>query len=152
MTGELEKNLKAGLFWQTDEEKKARNVVILAKRQTKSYKEYHRQFTKQWTKRNPEKAYITSSKRRALKKQASVNLASIKQFVLSVKSKKTVKCYYCTRRVRSNSIHFDHIVPLSKGGAHSVDNLCVSCADCNLKKHDKTPQAWIKVGQQFLAL
>lgn len=83
---------------------------------------------------------------------AAVNLKSLLDFVKQTKAKAFCFCYYCGSKVSSKSIHFDHIVPLSKGGAHAVENLCVSCADCNQSKHDKPIQAWVRIGQQVLAL
>lgn len=36
-----------------------------------------------------------------------------------------------------DQIHFDHIVPLARGGTHTRDNIQVAHAVCNLKKQDK---------------
>ena len=46
-------------------------------------------------------------------------------------------CAYCRKPV-GKKWHMDHIVPLSRGGAHHIDNLAVACASCNSKKHNKT--------------
>jgi len=43
------------------------------------------------------------------------------------------KCYYCGGKYEQ----IDHIVPLSKGGAHSLDNLAPACAKCNRNKSAK---------------
>jgi 5-methylcytosine-specific restriction endonuclease McrA len=48
---------------------------------------------------------------------------------------------YCKRRVHTRRkgpgrMHLDHVVPWSQGGTHSVENLVVSCAKCNLAKSD----------------
>lgn len=122
---------------------------------------------KAWAKKNPEhlKAYLRDYKlrnaasilhqnqiRRALKAKATVNLASLKRFVKEVKGREFSVCYYCASEIPSNVIHFDHIIPLSKGGSHSVDNLCVSCALCNLSKADKMLGVWMPIGQQLLVL
>jgi len=32
-------------------------------------------------------------------------------------------------------IHWDHVQPLSKGGAHTVDNLRPACSPCNIRKN-----------------
>ena len=89
--------------------------------------------------------------RRCLK-SGNVNQKPIKDFIKSVRSKRTAVCYYCQKQVSTKDVHFDHMVPLSKGGPHSVENLCVSCAHCNLSKHDKMLQDFVKLGQQLLSL
>lgn len=47
-------------------------------------------------------------------------------------------CHICSRRVEDNSqLHFDHVIPLSRGGEHSNDNIKVSHAVCNMSKGTK---------------
>ena len=41
------------------------------------------------------------------------------------------KCVYCTRVTKLTQ---DHIIPLSKGGWHDLDNLVPACARCNSVK------------------
>jgi 5-methylcytosine-specific restriction endonuclease McrA len=49
-------------------------------------------------------------------------------------------CYLCGTQVwRGVNLHMDHVQPVSRGGVHCADNLRPSCADCNLRKHAKTP-------------
>ncbi len=90
--------------------------------------------------------------RMALQLKATVNLRCIEDFIKSVRAKGCFLCYYCDHFFSIGDLHFDHIVPLSKGGSHSVENLCTSCAGCNLSKHNKPVQAWIRIGQQLLNL
>jgi 5-methylcytosine-specific restriction endonuclease McrA len=47
-------------------------------------------------------------------------------------------CMKCGRRVKARNFHVDHIVPLSMGGDEwNLDNLELSCPDCNLHKGGK---------------
>lgn len=53
-------------------------------------------------------------------------------------------CVLCGRYIDfdcdSNSAHYpsiDHIIPLSKGGLHSWDNVQLACRECNTRKSNK---------------
>lgn len=44
------------------------------------------------------------------------------------------RCAYCG--IQTN-MTIDHVIPLSKGGEHSIENIVPSCAECNSHKHTK---------------
>lgn len=46
-------------------------------------------------------------------------------------------CHICQAPVNPADLHYDHIVPLAKGGAHIAENIAVSHARCNLRKGAK---------------
>jgi 5-methylcytosine-specific restriction endonuclease McrA len=46
-------------------------------------------------------------------------------------------CHLCGLPVGARERHWDHVVPLSKGGAHSMDNIRVSHAVCNQRKGNR---------------
>ncbi|MGA9768269.1 MAG: HNH endonuclease [Blastocatellia bacterium] len=48
-------------------------------------------------------------------------------------------CYMCGRKLGYSEMVLDHIIPLSRGGAHCESNLAVACAPCNLRKGSKLP-------------
>ncbi len=112
----------------------------------------HQEYGRKWRELHPEYFRAAAKKRRALQAKATVNLRGIEKFMEGVKAKELIRCYYCGENTPTKTCHFDHIVPISKGGAHSVENLCATCPTCNLSKHDKPIDAWIRVGQQILSL
>lgn len=49
-------------------------------------------------------------------------------------------CFYCFSKLnytKPRAVHLDHIVPLSKGGLHRMDNVVWSCSTCNMQKSNK---------------
>jgi 5-methylcytosine-specific restriction endonuclease McrA len=45
------------------------------------------------------------------------------------------RCQYCNRAAEN----IDHVVPRSRGGTHSWDNVVASCRSCNSRKEDRLP-------------
>ena len=43
------------------------------------------------------------------------------------------RCRFCTRQVRMDTAHFDHLIPWSRGGRTVPQNLVSSCRRCNMK-------------------
>ena len=43
----------------------------------------------------------------------------------------------CAKCGGDNDLHYDHIIPVSKGGGTSIDNLEILCEECNLSKSNK---------------
>ncbi len=48
-------------------------------------------------------------------------------------------CQYCQGGFKANDLTFDHLIPRSRGGRTSWDNIVTACRDCNLKKGSKMP-------------
>jgi 5-methylcytosine-specific restriction endonuclease McrA len=85
-----------------------------------------------------------SEKRRAAKKSATIgDLTAIYNWIASWKSLEKAQCRWCNDFFSPNECHIDHIVPLSKGGAHCLTNLAIACAKCNLSKGCKLPADWL---------
>jgi 5-methylcytosine-specific restriction endonuclease McrA len=49
------------------------------------------------------------------------------------------QCQYCARRPKVSDLNIDHVVPRSRGGQDSWENLVTACRPCNLRKGWKTP-------------
>ena len=55
-------------------------------------------------------------------------------------------CQYCGAR---SNLTVDHVIPRSKGGASSWENIVASCAPCNRRKGNALPrQAGMKLSKQ----
>ena len=70
------------------------------------------------------------------------NTKTIMAWVKKWRIKKLVTCYWCGRRTTGKLAHMDHIAPIVSGGAHSIENLCISCPTCNNLKRAKSVAAW----------
>jgi 5-methylcytosine-specific restriction endonuclease McrA len=49
-------------------------------------------------------------------------------------------CQYCGRRYSRGELNLDHVVPRSRGGSTSWENVVCSCVPCNLRKGGRTPE------------
>lgn len=53
--------------------------------------------------------------------------------------RETGKCWYCGQY---HVVTIDHVLPLSRGGTHGIDNLAPACASCNSSKGPKLLSEW----------
>lgn len=49
-------------------------------------------------------------------------------------------CQYCGKRFAKAELTIDHVVPQSKGGQDSWENLVLACVRCNVKKGNRSPE------------
>jgi len=50
------------------------------------------------------------------------------------------RCQYCGGRFGSNELSLDHVVPRSRGGMTTWENVVCACVACNVRKGGRTPQ------------
>ncbi len=50
------------------------------------------------------------------------------------------RCQYCGSRLPAADLDLDHVVPRSRGGASTWENLVAACRQCNVRKGDSTPE------------
>ena len=55
------------------------------------------------------------------------------------------KCVYCKEELTQENSHLDHIVPLSKKGTHTIDNIQFLCPSCNLQKGSLSEDEFIAI-------
>lgn len=52
-----------------------------------------------------------------------------------------MRCMYCgTKKSDTVELELEHIVPRSRGGKNTWENLVAACTPCNRKKNDRTPE------------
>jgi len=49
-------------------------------------------------------------------------------------------CQYCGHRLPPSQLSLDHVLPRSRGGLTTWDNVVCACVTCNVKKGGRTPQ------------
>jgi 5-methylcytosine-specific restriction endonuclease McrA len=103
------------------------------KRHDKTYYEENKERIKQYVKDNPHVKKASDHKRRALRVSSSDGTVTSKALLEMLMTWSGI-CPRCGREADST---IDHIVPLSKGGAHSITNLQLLCKSCNGSKHAK---------------
>lgn len=127
-------------------EYRARRIERDAERQ----RAYERLVQRRWREQNPTKARDkdrrSANARRARKAQVETDDHTRDDLAASWDERGLYGCTYCGRPHE----HTDHFVPLSKGGAHTVENLVPSCAECNLSKKDRDPLSFLD-GRGLLA-
>lgn len=93
-----------------------------------------------WKRGHPEERKLDKARRRALK-YANTPLDEMLTSTewLAILAEADGHCAYCDKEAR---LTLDHVIPLSKGGKHSKDNVVAACTHCNCSKGNKTVEAW----------
>lgn len=50
------------------------------------------------------------------------------------------RCGYCGHKFRAEELTLDHVIPKSRGGSGSWENLVSACGGCNRRKDNRTPE------------
>lgn len=99
---------------------------------------------------NKERIAIVSRKYHVLNRQGARDAAhrrranKVNNGAFKIYKKELLKiynspCFYCGS---NEKIEADHIIPISRGGIHSVGNLISACKSCNGSKHNKLLVEW----------
>jgi len=49
------------------------------------------------------------------------------------------RCQYCNKNLMYESFTIDHVIPASRGGKKTWENVVAACSSCNQKKRNRTP-------------
>lgn len=96
--------------------------------------EYDKQRKAKWSAENLDKRRMSYHKRN-IKLKENIFYISDKE----IKKLLSSPCFYCGS---IKNIQIDHIIPVSKGGRHSIGNIVPACRSCNASKCDKYLIQW----------
>lgn len=71
--------------------------------------------------------------------QGTLQGYNIRNYLLEKHSR---KCFYCDKEV--STFEVEHMIPKARGGSNRIDNLTLSCHNCNQKKGTLTAEEFIK--------
>jgi 5-methylcytosine-specific restriction endonuclease McrA len=141
--GDKEKIIsRAKKYYENDRENKKINVRAWAiknperrksicKKWRDNNKEQSTQAIKEWKNSHPEKVTISSETRRIRILNAEGTIAAEEWTAVLEKYHHTCLC--CGKN--NVKLTMDHVVPVSLGGAHSIENIQPLCQSCNSKKY-----------------
>lgn len=73
-----------------------------------------------------------------LTKRLSSTKTDVKFSRANVYARDRYTCQYCGARPGAKGLNYDHVVPRSKGGETTFENIVTSCHPCNSRKGHKT--------------
>lgn len=120
------------IYREKNSEKVKENQRKTREKHGDKYRATEREFRRQ----HPEISRQQCAVRRARINGASVCDLTRSQWEL-IKAHFGYCCAYCG--IRPQRLEMDHVIPLSRGGNHTVSNVVPACGSCNRKKHAGPP-------------
>jgi 5-methylcytosine-specific restriction endonuclease McrA len=91
-----------------------------------------------WEKRNPEKVSLRDRQNKA-RRRAVIGSPDPVNYAL-ILAEHGMVCHLCGQPIDGMAdLHFDHVIPLARGGAHAAENIRPSHKRCNLRKGARLP-------------
>ena len=75
-----------------------------------------------------------------LRRKISATKTGVKFSKINVCLRDDFRCQFCGKKLPMSQLNYDHVVPRSKGGRTTWDNIVMSCLPCNDRKRDRTPE------------
>lgn len=113
------------------------------KEQSSAWKRQNRErsnsYLQSWRAKNKDRARLHNVNNNALRRLRQTSNGIFLVSARELLKMKRSGCVYCGA---TGFMEIEHIIPLSRGGRHSIGNLAPSCQPCNSQKHDKTVMEW----------
>lgn len=121
--------------------KKNKNKVNKMNRNYRlKYPEKAKFFSRRWKQANKDRVNASTVKRQALIKGATVGELFLRE---EVYIRDNGICHICKLPVSIEDYQIDHIIPVSKGGPHTKNNVATSHARCNQQKGNRLQNALV---------
>lgn len=100
--------------------------AAILKRYRDTHQEQQREYGRLWRERNPDKAAARKARYRS--KLGIYAEPVARDYIIE---RDGGVCHICGKKPPRHLIDLDHLIPVSKGGPHTADNLRVACRSCN---------------------
>lgn len=91
-----------------------------------------KQWERNWRLANPLRRRANEAKRRAVKLATATGKVDYTMII----RKNGMRCHICKEQIEIDVLEFDHVIPLSKGGAHIQSNIMPAHQNCNRRKYN----------------
>ena len=141
--------------YQTSEKGRLTRKRLSQGEKAQNYKRLYRavnqekqeQYIREWLKTPQGKEYVA---RRHFHRRSAIERTPLRELLTSVqwhaiKQEHNYSCVYCgVRESTVVKLTRDHIVPVTKGGLHTKDNIVPACQPCNARKGTKAMYAPVR--------
>lgn len=105
---------------------------------------YYTQYWKDYRIKNREYVASLNLKHKIIRRGACIGDSAVGPLIAQWRREPRFECSYCRNEFSTREhLQVDHIIPISRGGKHTVDNVCRACKRCNLSKNSKTPEEFL---------
>lgn len=110
-------------------------------RQIESLRAAATERTKAWRAANPNSVKMYDARRRA--RDSGANGSFKADDVKRLLEQQRAKCIYCGTDISDGLHTIEHVIPLSRGGSNSIENIALACRSCNARKGQKLPSEFL---------
>lgn len=116
-------------------------IIAATKAYAKSHPEIRRKSALNYRKNHPERykeqVRMSNQKSMAIRRMGYVGDRMVDRLINEWRREETFTCFHCEKKFPIDKMEVDHLYPISKGGKHTVENVCQSCDKCNNRKRAK---------------
>jgi 5-methylcytosine-specific restriction endonuclease McrA len=138
------RSLASGRKWKAahpDEHRAANRAYYAKKSRDPIFRAKVCRLSGEWAKANPLLRRINEARRRARIRGSGGSHTAAEWTALCRSG--SWQCFYCATVVDVETAIQEHMIPLARGGSDNIENIAVSCAVCNSRKHTMTVEEFM---------